>query len=96
MVLCKTTKYQSTNKHEDWHIMNIDSAAIAMIEIYIPQCNLIHITSKCSPDVKCFFLFKSYCSNLYCSLLWYDCSNNSLRKLLGIPNYMQLCTVIRM
>ena len=44
------------------------------------------------------FLFKSYCSNLYCSILWYDCSktalktlriayNNSLRKLLGIPKY---------
>ena len=40
----------------------------------------------------------SYCSNLYCSILWYDCSktalktlriayNNSLRKLLGIPKY---------
>ena len=53
--------------------------------------------SKCSPGVKC-FLFKSYCSNLYCSILWYDCSktalknlriayNNSLRKLLGIPKY---------
>ena len=44
------------------------------------------------------FLFKSYCSNLYCSILWYDCSktalktlrianNNSLRKLLGIAKY---------
>ena len=42
------------------------------------------------------FLFKSYCSNLYCSILWYDCSktalktlriayHNSLRKLLDIP-----------
>ena len=52
---------------------------------------------KCSPDVKC-FLFKSYCCNLYCFLLWYDCSktalktlkisyNNSLRKLLDIPKY---------
>ena len=56
--------------------------------------------TKCSPDVKC-FLFKSYCSNLYCSILWYDCSktalknlriayNNSLRKLLGIPKYNML------
>ena len=44
------------------------------------------------------FLFKSYCSNLYCSMLWYDCSktvlkalrityNNSLRKLFVIPKY---------
>ena len=39
------------------------------------------------------------CPNLYCSILWYDCSktavktsriayNNSLRKLLGIPKYI--------
>ena len=45
-----------------------------------------------------FFIFKSYFSNLYCSILWYDCSktasknlkiayNNSLRKLLKIPKY---------
>ena len=58
---------------------------------------IIRKFSRCSPDVKC-FLFKSYCSNLYCSILWYDCSktalktlgiayNNSLRKLLGIPKY---------
>ena len=45
-----------------------------------------------------FFLIQSFCSNLYCSILWYDCSKtalkalrmafiNSLRKLLGIPKY---------
>ena len=53
--------------------------------------------SKCSPGVKC-FLFISYCSNLYCFILLYDCSktalknlriayNNSLRKLLGVSKY---------
>ena len=58
---------------------------------------IIRKYSLCSPDVK-FYLFKSYCSNLYCSILWYDCSktalknliiayNNSLRILLGIPKY---------
>ena len=26
--------------------------------------------SKCSPDVKC-ALFKSFCSNLYCSTMFY-------------------------
>ena len=50
--------------------------------------------SKCSPDVKC-TLFKSFCSNIYCSTMWYNCTvtamkrlriayNNSLRRLLGI------------
>ena len=45
------------------------------------------------------FLIKYYCSNLYCSILWYDCSktalktlriayNSSLRKLLGFSESM--------
>ena len=50
--------------------------------------------SKCSPDVKC-TLFKSFCSNMYCSTMWYNCTvrrlriayNNSLKRLLGIPNH---------
>ena len=53
--------------------------------------------SKCSPDVKC-ILFKSFCSNMYCSIMWYNCTvtamkrlriayNNSLRRLLGIPKH---------
>ena len=50
---------------------------------------------KGSPDVKC-TLFKSFCSNTYCSTMRYNCAvtamrrlrityNNSLRSLLGIP-----------
>ena len=53
--------------------------------------------AKCSPDVKC-TLFKSFCSNMYCSTMWYNGTvtamrklriayNNSLRRLLGIPKY---------
>ena len=53
--------------------------------------------SKCSPDVKC-NLIKSFCSNMYCSTMWYNCTvtamrrlriayNNSLRRLLGIPKH---------
>ena len=68
-----------------------------MCKLYANINMLIRKFTKCSPDVKC-FLFKSYCSNLYCSILWYDCSktalknlriayNNSLQKLLGIPKY---------
>ena len=68
-----------------------------MCKLYANVNMIIRKFSRCSPDVKC-FLFKSYCSNLYCSILWYDCSktalktlriayNNSLRKLLGIPKY---------
>ena len=53
---------------------------------------------KCSPDVKC-YLFKTYCSTLYCAPFWYDSTkaamknlkvayNNSLRRLLGIPSHI--------
>ena len=66
-------------------------------KLYANVNMLIRKFSRCSPDVKC-FLFKSYFSNLYCSILWCDCFktalktlriayNNSLRKLLGIPKY---------
>ena len=51
--------------------------------------------SKCFPDVKC-TLFKLFCSNMFCSTMWYNCTvtamrrlriayNNSLRRVLGIP-----------
>ena len=51
----------------------------------------------CTPDVKC-YLFKTFCSNMYCSTLWFDSTktamsklriayNNSLRRLLGVPKY---------
>ena len=52
---------------------------------------------KCSPDVKC-YMFKTYCCNLYCALLWCDstkaamknlkvANNNSLHRLLGLPSH---------
>ena len=36
--------------------------------------------SKCSVDVKC-FLFRTYCSNLYCAPMWFDCTKTALKKL---------------
>ena len=36
--------------------------------------------SKCSPDVKC-LLFKSFCSNRYCSTMWHNCIVTAMRKL---------------
>ena len=54
-------------------------------------------TCKCSVNVKC-YLFKTYCSTMYCSALWFNSTktaltklkmayNNSLRRLLGLPKY---------
>ena len=53
--------------------------------------------SKCSIEVKC-YLFRVYCSNLYCSFFWDDSSktamkkikiayNNSARRLLVLPKH---------
>ena len=61
--------------------------------INILSCNFF----KCSPDVKCTF-FEAFCSNMYCSTMWYNCTvtamkrlrityNNSLRRLSGIPKH---------
>ena len=59
-------------------------------------CNLLlRIFFKCSVNVKC-YLFKTYCSNLYCAQMWFDCTktaltrlkvayNNSLRRFMGLP-----------
>ena len=50
--------------------------------------------SKCSVNIKC-YLFKTYCSTIYCSALWFNSTktaltklkiayNNSFRRLLGL------------
>ena len=36
--------------------------------------------SKCSTPVKC-YLFKTYCSNLYCASLWYNYTVTVMKKL---------------
>ena len=36
--------------------------------------------SSCSVSVKC-YLFKTYCSTLYCAPMWFDCTKTALEKL---------------
>ena len=40
----------------------------------------ILIFFKCSHDVKC-TLYKSFCSNMYCSTKWYNCTVTAMRRL---------------
>ena len=58
---------------------------------------LLRRFSKCSIPVKC-YLFKTYCSNLYCAPLWYNFTltamkkikiayNNSIRRLFFLPKH---------
>ena len=41
---------------------------------------LLRTFFKCSINVKC-YLFKTYCSNLYCAPMWFDCTKTALKKL---------------
>ena len=34
----------------------------------------------CSDDVKC-MMFRSYCTNMYCSPLWFNSTSSSIKKL---------------
>ena len=51
-----------------------------MRKLYANVNLLLRKFSKCSVDVKC-FLFKTYCSNLYCAPMWFDCTKAALKKL---------------
>ena len=42
---------------------------------------LLRKFSKCSVGVKC-LLFKTYCSNLYCAHMLFDCAKAALKKLI--------------
>ena len=66
-----------------------------MRKIHVNANLLLRMFSRCSVEVKC-YLFKTYCSNLYCAPMWFDCTktalkklkvayNNSLRRFMGLP-----------
>ena len=40
----------------------------------------VNLLLRLSVDVIC-FLFKTYCSNLYCVLMWFDCTKAVKKKL---------------
>ena len=80
--------------------MNLDMKR-QMRKFYANINILLRKFSKCFPDVKC-SLYKSFCSIMYCSTMWYNCTvtamrrlriayNNSLRRLLGIPKHAHQC-----
>lgn len=64
-------------------------------KLYAQTNLLLRNFHRCSPDVKC-LLFKTFCTSMYCSPLWFKSNvavrnkirvayNNSLRRLLAIP-----------
>ena len=51
-----------------------------MRKIYANANLLLRKFSCCSAFVKC-YLFKTYCSTLYCAPMWFDCTTTALKKL---------------
>ena len=51
-----------------------------MRKMYANANVLLRKFSKCSINVKC-YLFKTYCSNLYCAPMWIDCTKTALKKI---------------
>ena len=51
-----------------------------MRKYYANANMLLRKFSYCSPDVKC-CMFKSYCSTMYCSSMWFDSTVTAMRKL---------------
>ena len=79
-------------------VKNCDANLKRQMRKYYANANiLLHKFSYCSPDVKC-CMFKSYCSTMYCSSMWFDSTvtamrklkiayNNGLRRILKLPKY---------
>ena len=63
-----------------------------MRKFYTNANMLIRKFFKCSVDVKC-YLFKTYCSTMYCSAMWFD-SNNSAMKKLKVAYNNSLCRLL--
>ena len=66
-----------------------------MRKMYANANVLLRKFSKSSINVKC-YLFKTYCSNIYGTPMWFDCTktalkklkvayNNSFRRFMGLP-----------
>ena len=50
-----------------------------MRKFYVNINMLLRRFSKCSTSVKC-YLFKTYCSNLYCASLWYNSTVTDIKE----------------
>ena len=63
------------------HVRNDDLDIVRQLKCVILRTNILMRTfSSCSVEVK-LFLFQSYCSNFYCSHLWYNFTKVQMNKL---------------
>ena len=85
---------------------NCDGDLKRQMRKYYTNANmLLRKFSCCSPDVKC-CMYKSYCSTMYCSSMWFDSTvtsmkklkiayNNGIRRLLKLPKNNSASEMIR-
>ena len=61
---------------------NSDNDLKRQMRTFYTNANMLLIRkfSKCSVNVKC-YLFKTYCSTIYCSALWFNSTKTALTKL---------------
>ena len=68
------------------HVRNDDLDIVRQLKCVILRTNILMRTfSSCSVEAK-LFLFQSYCSNFYCSRLWYNFTKVQMNKLRIIYN----------
>ena len=73
------------------HVRNDDLDIVRQLKSVILRTNILMRTfSSCSVEVK-LVLFKSYCSNLYCSHLWYNFTKVQMNKLRITYNNAMRC-----
>ena len=84
-VFLNSAKLQYVDSYNDLgmfiHVRNADIDIVTQLKCVTLRTNILMRTfSSCFVEVK-LFLFKSYCSNCYCSHLWYNVTMVQMNKL---------------
>ena len=63
------------------------------VGFYAQTNTLLRNFRYCSDDVKC-MLFRSFCTNMYCSPLWFNSTSSSIKKLKTSYNGALRCLLL--
>ena len=88
-----TLQYVDSYKYQGMciHVRNDDLDIVRQLKSVILRTTIVMRTfSSCSEEVK-LFLFKSYCSNMYCPHLWYNFTKVQMNKLRITYNNAMRC-----
>ena len=79
MIIPKVTQCKYLGVIISHHNCDLDLKS-QMKKFYTNANMLIRKFFKCTVDVKC-YLFKTYCSILYCSAMWFDSTKSPMKML---------------